>query len=126
MRHLLWQKLPTYVWEMGFAAVYLAAVTILVSDGQEIREIVGQVLSSIAVLLSFGHMQVSSRLEEQQEVLQVKSVECYALLTRYLIGKEVAWIAAFACLGAWSALAGVPLFLLYPAWRRWYRSPQRK
>ena len=32
------------------------------------------------------------------------------------------WLVYFVAKGAWSAIAGVALFLAYPLWRRWWRS----
>ncbi len=114
-------KVKTYVVEMTVAGVYLMVISAIVM-GDDVRQNVGQVLSTVAVLLSFGHMTVSSRLEEAQDRSDVKTVDCYKKLTAYLVSKEVAWVAAFIFLEAWTALAGVPLFLLYPVWRRWYRA----
>lgn len=121
VRSPAWQALPTYAWESGFAVAYLVAVTLASTDWSDPRSAVGQVLSSVAVYLSFQHMSVGARLEEAQERSDVKLVACYRKLTRYLVAKEALWVAAFVALGAWTALAGVPLFLLYPAWRRAYR-----
>lgn len=112
----------TYQAEMTLATIYLTVVLIVTADVADPRALVSQAMSTIAVVLTFGHMTVSSRLEEAQERLQTKSVDCYALLTRYLVAKEVVWVLAFIALEAWVALAGVPLFILYPVWRRWYRA----
>lgn len=44
-------------------------------------------------------------------------VECHRWLQRYHVGKEILWCTYFSWLGAWSALVGVGVFMLYPAWR---------
>lgn len=110
-----WQSQPTYRWEGAFAALYLMVITIATDVT------VGQVLSAGAVFFSFRHMSVGARLEEAQERSETAFVDCYRKLTQYLVVKEALWITAFVSLEAWTALAGVPLFLLYPVWRRAYR-----
>lgn len=109
-----WQSCPTWWWESAFAITYITAITVLAGVTT------GQVISAMAVFMSFQHMSVASRLEEAQERAGGKGVACYRKLTRYLVTKEILWVAAFIALGAWTALAGVPLFLLYPVWRRAY------
>jgi hypothetical protein len=121
-----WQSRPTYEWEYSFAAVYLALVTLLSTDFTSDRAMLGQALSAAAVFVTFQHMSVASRLEEAEAArTDTRTVECYQKLTRFLVLKEALWVAAFVALGAWTALAGVPLFLLYPVWRRAYRQARR-
>jgi hypothetical protein len=48
-------------------------------------------------------------------------VECHALLTKYLVGKEVAWVIFFLLSKSYPALIGCAVFLLYPVWRTWWR-----
>ena len=116
-----WQSQPTFEREYSFAALYLGVVTILSTDFSSNTAIIGQALSAVAVFVSFQHMSVASRLEEaESRRTDTRTVECYHKLTRFLVVKEVFWVAAFIALGAWTALAGVPLFLLYPVWRRAY------
>lgn len=100
--------------ERAVAAVVLAAVAFAAGGGV-------QWIAALAVLGTFAHMQIADRLAEREATRQVPSVECHALAVRYLVAKEVAWVAFFSLTGAWTALAGVPLFLLYPVWRRWWR-----
>jgi hypothetical protein len=78
-------------------------------------------LSAAAVLASFAHGQVSSRLAEQEGARARPSVECWKWSTRYFVMKEAFWAAFFFASGAYSALVGVALFLAYPAWRAWWR-----
>lgn len=49
-------------------------------------------------------------------------VECHWKLKWYLVVKEILWLVTFVLLGAWPALVGVGLFLLYPVWRHFYRT----
>jgi hypothetical protein len=115
-----WQSQPTYRWEFLLAGLYLALVATVTTDWDDARQTAGQLVGAVAVFASFGHMSVAARLEEAQDRSDVKTVECYRKLTRYLVAKEALWLAAFTLLRAWTALAGIPLFLLYPAWRRVY------
>lgn len=108
-------NVPTWVWELSVASTLLGAVA-HVSGGEPV-----QWLSALAVLLSFAHAQVASRLDEAEERRTERVVHCRAWLVRYLVAKEAAWVAVFALTGAWPAVAGCALFLAYPAWRRWWR-----
>lgn len=107
--------MKTWQLERAFACVVLAAVAFAAGGGV-------QWIAALAVLGTFAHMQISDRLAEREAAREVPSVECHHLAVRYLVAKEIAWVAFFALTGAWTALAGVPLFLLYPAWRRWWRA----
>jgi len=78
-------------------------------------------LAALAVLLSFGHAQIADRMLESQKAQIVPDVECAWKLNWYLVGKETCWLTLFAATGQWTALISVPLFLLYPVWRRWWR-----
>ena len=117
----LWQSQPTYRWEYVVASSYLACVVVVTTNWQDARLAAGQVISAFAVMGTFGHMSVGSRLEEAQDRSDTKTVDCYRKLTYYLVAKESLWLVAFLLLHAWTAIAGIPLFLLYPAWRRLYR-----
>lgn len=123
----LWQSRPTFWWEYLAASTYLTCVVAFTTDWTNTRMAAGQVISAFAVMGTFGHMSVGSRLEEAQDRSDVKTVECYRKLSYYLVAKESLWLVAFTLLHAWTAIAGIPLFLFYPAWRRLYRrlrSPQ--
>lgn len=84
-------------------------------------------LSALAVLATFCHVQVAERLRENhvaahspREIANI--VHCHHWLTRYLVAKELLWVAFFVATRSWPALAGCGLFLLYPVWRRWWRN----
>lgn len=86
-------------------------------------------IGSLAVLVTFMHAQVGFRLSEAEEKRDAKSVHCYAWLRRYFIAKENLWFVYFSLLHAWSALVGVGVFLVYPAWRQFHlyrRGPNRQ
>lgn len=80
-----------------------------------------QWLSATAVLFSFMHAQVADRMTELQALAVRPDVPCWRWSRRYFYAKELLWCAVFTIGGAWPALAGVGLFLAYPAWRDWWR-----
>lgn len=112
-------KLRTYKIEL-ITVFAVLAITAIVS-GKGVVEWIGVA----AVFFSFAHMSVADRLREREEARKDKGepvmVECFYKLDRYFMLKEICWFAYFLLLGAWSALAGVFLFLLYPLWRRVWR-----
>jgi len=116
--------MKTWQGEMLAVAVVLSTVVVITHGGW--LELVG----AGAVLLSFAHAQVADRLAEAEHDRQAMSppgvvrdsVECHRWATRYLVGKESLWLLYFVVHRSWSALAGVGLFLAYPAWRRFWRS----
>ena len=125
----VWQSQPTYRWEYMAAIVYLGIITVVATHGSDVRHASAQVITSVAVFFTFCHMSVGSRLEEAQDRTDQKTVECYRKLTYYLVTKESFWLVSFLLLQAWTAIAGIPLFLFYPAWRRLYlrlRIPSEK
>lgn len=111
--------MKTWHVEMGFVAAALVAVA-LVSDRGSVEWI-----GALAVLLTFGHVQVADRLAERAALDEIEhgqaTVDCHRWARRYLVSKEACWLAYFVLLGAWSALVGVGIFLAYPLWRHWYR-----
>ena len=80
-----------------------------------------EIIAAFAVLSNFGHASISDRLAEQEALRDKKTVECYKKLWGYFIAKEACWLLYFFMAHAYSALVGVFLFLLYPAWRSVYR-----
>lgn len=108
-------KIKTWQVEMLVVAVALLVVS-AINHFQWI-ELVG----SAAVLLSFGHAQVSDRMAEREALKLRPDVGCHRMSARYFVGKEVLWLIYFVAHQSWSALVGVGLFLLYPQWRRLWR-----
>lgn len=118
-----WQSRPTWKWERDFAILFVTIITVIgvVADYQGPRIMAAEFFCALGVIYTFAHMQVGSRLEEAQgRDDSPTTVECAAKLTKYLIRKEIYWLLGFSLHGAWSATGGIPLFLFYPAWRRWY------
>lgn len=108
----------TWMVEAAVVATVMAAVAAL-TGGTAV-----QWLSAAAVLFSFMHAQVAERMAEHQARAVKPDVECWRWSRRYFLGKELAWCAVFTLTKAWPALAGVAVFLAYPAWRRLHRSLQ--
>ena len=114
----------TWVWELLVVATVLIAVWLITGGGWT------EALGAIAVILTFCHTQVAFRLEEQQKnnllepdgSINVRTVECFRWQSRYFLGKEICWLLYFTLLGAWSALAGDFMFLIYPWWREYHNS----
>lgn len=104
-------------WQLEVFVVASVVFGVALFVGRGAVELVG----AGAVVLSFAHGQVSDRLAEDAAVRDVITVDCYRWSTRYFVAKEVLWVVYFVALGAWSALAGCGLFLVYPFWRRWWR-----
>jgi hypothetical protein len=102
----------TWVAEALVVAGVLAAVAALTGGA------LVQWLSAAAVLLSFMHAQVADRMAARQAAASNPDVHCWRWSARYFVAKELAWCAVFSLSRAWPALAGVGLFLAYPAWRR--------
>jgi hypothetical protein len=77
------------------------------------------------VYFSFAHASVADRLAEVEgdraTAGQAPIIECYGKLHTSFLKREVAWFLTFFLLHAWSALAGVFIFLAYPVWRRAWR-----
>lgn len=112
-------KQKTWVYEFLVVLVILVSVALITKKG--IIEWVGV----LAVLITFGHTQIADRLHEREarryKIDKTAEVECYWKLNYYFYTKEILWFVYFVFLGAYSALIGVFLFLLYPLWRRWWR-----
>lgn len=104
-------------WHLELAVIASVLGTVAALSGGPVEWI-----GAGAVVLSFAHAQVADRLAEREAAREVATVDCHRWATRYLVGKEVLWCAFFVLHHAWSALAGVALFLAYPAWRRWWRA----
>lgn len=121
-----WQSKPTWWWEQTFAAVYIGVIMVaaIYATASDTAAFWGNILGGLAVLYTFKHMSVAARLSEAQERTNLSGperVDCYVKLEAFLVIKETLWCFSFLLLGAWTALAGVPLFLLYPWWRSMYR-----
>ncbi|MEI8224186.1 MAG: hypothetical protein WCG20_03635 [bacterium] len=112
-------NIQTYFIEYAFVAIILIAVAI--GSGKGWIEWIGVA----AVFLTFGHASIAERLREREALRHLKrspiEVACYWKLPYYFYAKELLWLLYFVCIGAWSALAGVFVFLAYTPWRSYYR-----
>lgn len=108
-------------WQIELAVVASILLAVFVLAGKSSVELIG----SLAVLFTFATAQVATRFSEAVAEYEVKHgvtiVTCHAWYNRYFLAKEFLWLLYFVLLGAWSALVGVFVFLVYPAWRTWYR-----
>ncbi|OHB24103.1 MAG: hypothetical protein A2542_02900 [Parcubacteria group bacterium RIFOXYD2_FULL_52_8] len=80
----------------------------------------------LGVTLTFEYQVLSTYLREHAEAKKrkgnhKKSDFIYKEIQVLFYVKEVIWITYFLTLGAYSALVGTILFILYGAWRRVYR-----
>lgn len=116
----VWQLLPTWSWELSAVSMVVLGVARLTGTG------LVEALTALAVLLTFAHVQVAARLEEADAARPLPAVHCRAMLDRYLVAKEACWVAVFALVGAWPAIAGCVVFAVYPWWRRIYRASRRR
>lgn len=85
-----------------------------------------ELIGSGAVLASFAHGQVSDRLAEKEAEKPSPDVKCFRWSGRYFLMKEALWLSYFILKGAWSALVGCAVFLVYPLWRRWWRQKRQE
>lgn len=113
--------LNTWQTEMVVVALALVVVNFFAKTIMSI-----EIIASLAVLLSFGHTQISDRLAEQESLKEMPDVYCYRKLWYYFMGKEVLWMLYFLLNKSYSALVGVFIFLIYPVWRTWYRNHRKK
>lgn len=79
-----------------------------------------------AVFFSWMHASVANSLHDAQlariERLETAEVGCYQWLARYFYIKEALWCLYFFYLGAWSALVGVFIFVIYQSWKKvWWQ-----
>jgi hypothetical protein len=109
----------THVIEYAVIAIVLVTVAIISKKGWV------EWLGVLAVFLTFGHASIAERLREREALRhQARSpieVSCYWKLPYYFYAKELVWLAYFILIGAWSAIAGVMVFLVYTPWRSYYR-----
>jgi hypothetical protein len=101
-------------WQLEMLVVGVVLLAVALATGGGFVELLG----AGAVLLSFGHGQVSDRLAEREAARERPSVACHRMAARYCVGKESLWLLHHS----WTALAGVGLFLAYTPWRRFWRA----
>jgi hypothetical protein len=111
----------TWKIEMAIVAAILLIVNVFTNKIFTI-----EILAALAVLLTFGHAQISIRLSEQEALAAIPKVDCYQKLIYYYVGKEIFWFLYFWMNHSYSALIGVIVFLFYPVWRRFKNDRKNK
>ena len=108
-------------WVLESAFVLIVLLTTAIVSGKGWIEY----LAVLAVYFTFKHASVSERLREANDAnsktATAETTSCANKLNQFFILKEILWVAFFALSGAWSALAGCGIFLLYAWWRKAYR-----
>lgn len=116
------RRLRARTWQVEAAVVAAALGGVAIASGKGAIEW----LAVAAVFFTWSHASVADRLAEAAEVASIGRdrfgpagvVACHRWAARYYWAKELLWFAYFAWLGAWSALAGCVLFLVWPLWRQ--------
>ena len=83
-------------------------------------------LSAAAVFVSFLHAQVGTYMAEDMGDMGEPATECYYKLGRYWVWKEIFWFLVFLLSGAYPAIAGNVIFLLFPVWRKIYKGERAR
>ena len=116
---------PTWHYEACFVGSILLSVATLTSPHPTASEwplvwkpFLVTWLSAFAVFGSFLHAKVGYRMSEAMHASKSPSVSCYEWLGRYWLSKEILWFFVFLFSGAYPAIVGNVIFILYPAWRK--------
>lgn len=122
------RKRPTWHYEGFLAAIVLFAVAALTSPSpaDNLRQFLIGWISAFAVMGSFLHAKVGYRMSEAMEAAEMPEVSCYKFSGRYWIGKEILWFFVFLLSGAYPAIVGNIIFILYPAWRKIHVEERKK
>ncbi len=127
-RLVSWLKVRTHLdtWQIEALAVAGVLITTALLSHKGLIEFLGVG----AVFFSWMHASVANSLQEAQQAKVRQNipveVECHRWLSRYFYIKEIFWCAYFFWLGAWSALAGVFIFLFYQFWKKiWWEYEQQ-
>lgn len=103
-------------YEIGFVGLVLFVVAFVTSIPLLNSDIEASIiiwLSACAVFITFIHGALCFELSDTQT--QRKSVLGVGF---YWISKEFLWLAVFLLSGAYPAIVGTGLFILYPLWRK--------
>lgn len=114
------RKRPTWHYEGFFVGSILLLVAYLTSPSFSVdaKQFFIGWLSAFAVMGSFLHAKVGYRMSEAMEEAEMPDVYCYDFAGRYWVGKEILWFFVFLLSGAYPAIVGNIVFILYPAWRK--------
>ncbi len=119
-------KIIKQTWQFEAAVVFVILISTALISNKGLIEFIGV----FAVYITFLYITVADRLAESQYNKKQQNekieVECYPKLEKYFYLKEVLWFIYFAFLGAWSAIVGVIVFLVYPIWRKSWRKYNEK
>jgi len=115
-RLISWLKIPDHVFELS--AVVIVLVFTAIVSGRELVEWLGV----FGVILTFEYTLIATRLGENEEHGTQEEKKYFKRLLLFYYLKELVWLAYFIILGAWSAIVGVVIFLLYGGWRiAWHK-----
>lgn len=119
---------PTWHYEALVAGVVLLAVAALTTPSPyvNLRQFFIGWISAFAVMGSFLHAKVGYRMSEAMEAADMPDVSCYKYSGRYWVGKEILWFFVFLLSGAYPAIVGNVIFILYPAWRKVHVEERKK
>ncbi len=133
-----WMAAPkrgsTWQYEAGFVAVILLSVSLLTTpsirsiftDTASLRAFVIIWISAAAVFGSFLHAQIGTYMAEDMSHAEEPLTDCYHKLGKYWVYKETLWFAVFILSGAYPAIAGNIVFMLFPIWRKIYKAERMK
>jgi len=112
-------KCKTYHLEAVFVFLILMGVTLYSDQGWV------EYIGAVAVFFAFIHATIAEYLREAEasrcQITPPISKGCHHKLPFYLYAKELCWFTYFVLIGAYSAIAGVIIFLIYQPWRRLWR-----
>lgn len=128
------KKGSTWHYEAAVAATILLAVAALTTPSPHaallgdlaLRQFLIIWLSAGAVLGSFLHAQVGTYMAEDMSHTDEPLTECYHKLGEYWVYKEILWFCVFLLSGAYPAIAGSFIFLLFPVWRKIYKDERKR
>jgi succinate dehydrogenase hydrophobic anchor subunit len=120
------RKRPTWHYEGLVAGSILFIVAALTSPYPETQQMwhaewkqfLVTWLSMFAVFGSFLHAKVGYRMSEAMKASDAPSVSCHEWLGKYWLSKEILWFFVFLLSGAYPAIVGNVIFIIYPAWRK--------
>src|SRR3989344_1622450 len=116
---------------VGLALILVALFTspawnLVLIDQEMLKKFAIIWLSAGAVFGSFLHAQVGTYMAEDMSITEKPLTECYHKLGEYWVYKEILWFLVFLISGAYPAIAGNIIFLLFPVWRKIYKEERGK
>lgn len=109
--------MKTYHFEYTVVAAVLCTVAILA--GNSLKEW----LCAVAVLLEFGEATVVDRLlEDSRDPHVLRHRRSVRKMLPFAVTRETIWVIYFILVHSYSAIVGCVVFLLYPLWRKLWRT----